>query len=239
MIEVVGKKIEKVSIDQVIEAEWNYKVEGAESDIKKLANSILKRGSAGVLAVREVEIDGDIKFETCDGNHRLRALRDELGVKFVYIENFGKISMDEAVLLTRSRNHNWFEDDKLKLANLMTEHVLSTHEINDLIDSLPESAQELEAYQNIANFEWQEPEKNESEGTGGDSNGSSYADQKTDIKLSVSEEVYNLWEKWLERCENITGLSNKERAFEFAVIEALNVPEEDLEGRSNEQDTDL
>lgn len=219
-------KIEVVPIDQLIEADWNYKVFGEDEDIKKLGRSIKARGSAGVLAVREVELEGNIKLEVCDGNHRFRALKDEVGVKKLVVENFGNISLDEAILIARSRNHQWFDDDKIQLAKLMTEEVLTKYDIDSLADMLPDSKADLEGFMNMATFDWSEPTENDLPPR--DSNDTS-SEQTKKLELYVPEEVYNIWHKWLDRCKNITGIESKERAFEFAVIEALNIPDEVLE----------
>lgn len=221
-------KLELVNISEVICAEWNYKKPGEEEDIKKLARSISKDNSAGVFAVREVEKDGDIKLEVMDGNHRFVAVRDELKWKKVPVENFGKIDDSHAATIARRRNYNWFEDDKLKLAELMSKTVLPNSDINELLEYMPESEEDFNAYINLSNFDWQEPEEKEpSIGEGGGDK-----EQKQKITLFVNEEVHNLWEKWLERCQEVSELMSEERAFEFAVIEALNVPEERLKGES-------
>lgn len=45
------------------------------------------------------------------------------------------------------------------------------------------------------------------------------------IELKVPEETYNLWLKWNEKCKELLGYDNESKAFEFAIIEAMNLPE--------------
>ena len=219
-------QVSEAEVSKLIHAEWNYKTDGTEEQIESLANAINRQKSCGVLAVREVEIKGETVLEVMDGNHRLSAIRDVLKWEKVPVENFGPLSQVEAIILTRQRNEQWFEDDKLKLANLFVDHVFPeiSHEELELI--LPENSQQLEIYSEMAAIDWSEPVlKGEEESESGEVE---FNNTKT-IRLNVNEEVYNLWLKWCERAKKITGLDNEQRAFEFAVIEALNVPEENLE----------
>jgi len=51
-------------------------------------------------------------------------------------------------------------------------------------------------------------------------------DQK--IELKVTEETYSVWVKWQERLKTCLDIDSESKAFEYAIIEALNVPEERL-----------
>jgi len=210
----------EVKVESLIPAEWNYKVTGTAQEIEKLSKSISKDGSSGVFAVREVESDGQTLYEVMDGNHRLEAIQ-LLNWETVHVENFGKISLAKAVTIARRRNHKWFEDDKLRLGQLMNEYVIPEYGIDDLIDFMPDTESDLLNFQNMANFDWTEPEIKADSATGLD-------EQKKEIKLMVCEEVFNLWEKWIERASESGYLSSQERAFEFAIVEAMNVPVEKL-----------
>jgi hypothetical protein len=212
-------QIVEVDIDLCIPAEWNYKKEGTEEEYEKLIKSITKDGSVGVLAAREVEEDGKTLFEIMDGNHRLEAA-NRMGWKKLPIENFGQISKADAITIARRRNHNWFEDDRLALMHLMNEEVLTEITVQELAEYMPESVEELEAYKNIAEFDWTPPEEKE-------------LSDKTEegfksIHIKMPEETYNLWLKWMDRLKENIGEVTEARAFEFAVIEAMNIPEEDL-----------
>ena len=218
-------KLMEVDSDQVVRADWNFKYDGTDEEIEKISKSIIKDGSAGVLAVRMIEVDGKPFFEVMDGNHRLEAIKRHLQWPKIRVENFGVISDAEAVMVATRRNHQYFADDKIKHAKLMNEVVFKEFTSEELQEFSHYTASELESFKHFAEFQWETPEEKESSGAGEGSGG----DKKQVIFLKVNQEVFNLWEKWLERAELITGLGNPERAFEFAVIEALNVPEEDLQ----------
>jgi len=214
----------EADVSDLIHADWNYKTDGTPEQIEKLMNAITEAGSCGVLAVREVKVGKEFKLEVMDGNHRLTAIQN-LGWKKVPIENFGRISKAKAVILTRQRNQNWFDDDRLKLANLFAIDVFPEFSMEHLSNILPETMESLESLKGLASVDWATPGSGDGDG-GGSSN--DYDPTVKKIFLRVPEETFNLWSKWLERCKDITGLGTPERAFEFAVIEALNVPEESL-----------
>ncbi len=218
-------QIAKAKVVDLIHADWNYKTDGTEEQIAKLMAAIAFQGSCGVLMVREIKQDGKIIFEVMDGNHRLTALK-KLGWEECPIENFGEISQADAIVYTRQRNEQWFEDDKLKLAVLFSNEVFAKHSPEYLATILPDSLESLHSFKALANVDWIPPNQ-ESEDEGGDG-GAPNLDKYKLVKIWVTEEVMNLWDKWLERAREITGLDSPARAFEFAVIEALNVPEENL-----------
>jgi hypothetical protein len=218
------RDIVKAKVADLHHAKWNYKTDGTQEQLEKLAKSIEKYGP-GVPAVRIAEDeDGKEFLEVMDGNHRLTALR-MLGIEEITIENYGHISQADAIILTRNRNQNWFEDDKLLLANLMVSHVFPETSMEELASFMPETVESLESLKLLGEAEWTPPTDNQDDNGGGSNND---LDNAKKIFLKVNEETFNLWNKWLERCESITGLDSQERAFEFAVIEALNVPEEML-----------
>lgn len=211
-------QIVRANTKDLIYADWNYKEPGTEEQIEKLAKSIAVDKSAGALAVREIIKDGVQLMEVIDGNHRLQAIRF-LGWEDVSVENFGEISIATAAVIARRRNHNWFDDDKLKLAKLFNDHVFKEYEISGLAEYMPESEESLEAYKKLAEFDWKEPEQKD---LGGE------VDGQKKVLIYISEETHNLWTKWRVRLKDCLGVEEEARAFEFAVIEALNVPEENL-----------
>jgi len=46
------------------------------------------------------------------------------------------------------------------------------------------------------------------------------------ITVNVSDETYELWEKWKKRVQKATGFDNDSKAMEFALVEAINTPKE-------------
>lgn len=143
--------ISEVEVGRLVPADWNFKVEATPEQLQKLANSIEKDRSAGVFAVRELP-DGSL--EVMDGNHRLAAIR-HAGWSTVYVENFGPISLAEAVLIARRRNYQWFDTDFVELANLVQNVVLPEYPVEDMIEFMPESLEELQALADLAEkWEW-------------------------------------------------------------------------------------
>lgn len=209
------KEVITLSLDQLVKAEWNYKTDGTEEQIQKLMNAIVEAGSCGVLMVRE--LSG--KHEVMDGNHRLEALR-RLNWTEVQCENFGKISKAKAVVLTRQRNQNWFDDDKIKLAKLLVDDVLTEYSKIELADILPETLESLDTLELLAISDWQTIEEKPKDELG------EPGEITKKVIVEVPEETFNLWLKWKERLKDLTEIDSDARAFEYAIIEAMNSPEE-------------
>jgi hypothetical protein len=98
-------------------------------------------------------------------------------------------------------------------------------DLSDLAATMPYTDQQLADMSKLLDFDWNdypaqarpESDRASSEPEGGKS-----------IELTVPEETYNVWEKWLNRCREILGYEKPEEAFEFAIVQALNIPEESL-----------
>ena len=135
-------------------ADWNYKVEVSEEQREKFRNSIEVDGSAGVLAVREFSEDGgEPVFEVIDGNHRLEEL-EKMGLTKIPCENFGEISIAKAVTIARRRNHEWFERDDVRYAEIFRDLVLPEYSIDDLDKFMPDTREQLESVEKFLDFDW-------------------------------------------------------------------------------------
>lgn len=210
----MNRPIIKVKIEQLVKAKWNYKTEGSPEIIQKLVKSATYQKSIGILAVREI---GKNKYEVIDGNHRLDALK-VLGIKEIQVENFGKISKAQAVLISKQRNMIWFEDDNIKFAEIFKNDILKEITIDELEQMLPMSKEELEGLEKLFDFDWQQF-NNAAE--------PQLSDKKT-IKIDVTEEVFSMWEQWKNKCEKLLGYKEDSKCFELAIVEALNIPDESL-----------
>jgi hypothetical protein len=199
--------VEKVNIDKLIKADWNYKTDGTDEQINKLINSIKYDNSAGVLAVREL---GD-KLEVIDGNHRLEALR-RMNMQEVQVENFGALSKAKAILVARRRNHVWFDDDLLSFSELLKNDVLPEIALDDIKNILPDSTAEIDNMLALGKFDWEEPTLNEPK----DNDGNKV------IKVKVTEEVFKMWQEWVQFCAEQNNFKSESEAFEFAIVEAKN-----------------
>jgi len=200
-------------------------------------NFIERNGSAGVLAVRELEIDGTLFYEVMDGNHRIDAL-DILNWGSVRVENFGVISKAEAITLARRRTE-WFDTDELAYAELLAKDVVPEIDVELLASFMPQSQQEIIDQMNLLDFNWEafdpdgkkleeaEALADDKEEDQPESVSNAETDYK-DIHLRVPNEVYIEWLRWRKRCEELLGYSSDFKAFEFAVVEANNLPDESL-----------
>ena len=200
-----------MNINDLVKADWNYKTDGTEEQIQKLMNSITEDSSVGVLAVREIEDN----FEVIDGNHRLEAVT-RLGWKKIPCENFGGITKAKAITIARRRNHKWFEDDLMSYAEIFSDTVLSEYSIEELEKFMPDTKEEMEDLKDLLNFDWDKYNTPEEE----------QDDFKT-LTLKLPESVYVLWLEWKGKSSEITGSDSEINAFEYAIVEALNIPEKD------------
>lgn len=152
-----------VEISELYPADWNYKTEDVPEYVRtKFKNSIVQDGSAGVLAVRQIE--GRDGYEVMDGNHRLDILT-ELGTQGIPVENFGLISEAEAITIAARRNHEWYPADPLKWADVLSNTVLKEFSFEALDEFMPQTRDILEQAadlldQDLSNVEF--PEYDES-----------------------------------------------------------------------------
>lgn len=213
-------QIVDIDIDDVIGADWNYKTDGTPEQIEQLKRSIEKHGSCGVFAVREL---GD-QFEVMDGNHRLRAVR-EMGWKKVPCENFGKIKKSFAIVIARSRNYNWFSDDVFKLQKIYQEEVFKDYNIDELAGFMPDSKGFMESLAALGELPWDKARNTDTSYSNAPPEGF------VELKIKIPSETMAVWDKLKERYNKALGEDQPDyRVLEFALIEAMNVPEEALQG---------
>jgi hypothetical protein len=202
-------RIEEVSVGRLIPAKWNYKKTGTPEIAQKLAASIRRDRSAGVLAVRVL----GKSLEVMDGNHRLDAVK-LLEWPTVMVENFGKITQAEAVLLAQRRNHQWFEDDTVALSALFKNVVLPKFDLETLEEFMPFNKTGLESLAKLCDFDWKSVDQNPDDHV---------ADR---LSFPMSDELRGAWEKWLAIAEQKIGEgTSKLDAFELALKTAIAVHE--------------
>ena len=206
-------QIVEIDTKELFPAKWNYKTDGTPEQIQKLCNSIKEDRSAGVIAVREM--NGG--FEVIDGNHRLKAVK-KLRWKEVPCENFGEISKAKAITIARRRNHKWFDDDIIAYAEIFKTDVLDEYTIDQLEPFMPDTKEEMENLEKLLDFDWSQFE----------SNGEFEKEELKTVKIVVNEDVYENWLNWKAKCQDILGYESESKCFEFAIIEAMNLPDESL-----------
>ena len=209
-------EIIKLKPSAIIAAKWNYKTDGTRAQIEKLKASIKRDKSAGIIAVRMISKK---RFEIIDGNHRLKALQ-ELKWNPIICENYGKISLAEAILIARRRNRIWFADDEIAFAKLYAQEIRDQIGIDELDHFMGESRKELEALALMSEIDWDALN---------DASDPASRDGVRTIKLLVDAKLFTLWELWITKVRKIYGSEQTEaRAFEIALAEALNMPEDSL-----------
>lgn len=142
-------KIEKVAIDDVEPNDYNPK-EKDTPEYRNVVESIRVNGLKQPIFVREV--DGNDKYVIVDGEQRYTAAK-ELGYGEIYVYNLGKISEAEAKSLTI-----WFEVQvpfmEIELAPLVVE-------LNELNFTLPYTDRQIEDFENLVKFDFNEAYKDE------------------------------------------------------------------------------
>jgi hypothetical protein len=202
----------------LIKAEWNYKDPGEHEDIEKLAASIKHDRSAGVLAVREMPESNPRVYEVIDGNHRLEAL-DLVGWEEIPCENFGLLPLHEAITVSTRRNHNWFKDDVVALANLFKNEVIPHIPIEDLIAFMPQTETDFNNMVKLSDFSWDNFNSTSDDKSSGldiappidpTYNESDYKD----IYLKMPVELFERWETVKESIKSDKGLKSDVAVFE-------------------------
>jgi hypothetical protein len=186
-----GTEIKTIAVSKLRPAEWNYKLTATHEQREKLKASILEDKSAGVLAVRHL---GRGIYEVIDGNHRLEVIQ-ELEWERAVCENFGKISLADAVLISRRRNTIWFESNEVVFGELLATEVLKEYTLEEIAPFMEESIEDLQAMVDVVmeDFSW---ENIEDENKGG--NGKTEQDALKDYVFTLDQPTYEQFRE-LER----------------------------------------
>ena len=99
---------------------------------------------------------------------------------------------------------------KMKKGNLISE-ISKEFDMKDLAASIPDSEDD---------FDWEELKDETEEVTG--------EEFSNLISFKVCDITFSHWEELKARVEKMGGYASDSKVFEFAVIEALNIPEECL-----------
>jgi len=135
-------------IDQLVEADWNYKEEDEDKEIK-LMNNIKQNGQVENLIIRELDTGF---YEVVNGNHRLKVMR-RLNQDHVFCYNFGKITDSQAKRIAIETNETRFESDNVKLAQLVKD-ISVDFTFDDLAESMPYNQEELNNFVDLLDFDW-------------------------------------------------------------------------------------
>tara|TARA_R110002051_G_scaffold119328_1_gene192812 strand:- start:1717 stop:2352 length:636 start_codon:yes stop_codon:yes gene_type:complete len=199
----------EVPIDKLVKADWNYKTEDDKKQ-EKLKENIKRNGQIENILIRELDTG---YYEVVNGNHRLSVLK-ELKFEKVYTYNLGKINQSQAIRIAIETNETKFETDTIELAERIKE---ISSVFDDLDLTLPYTEQELENFRTLSDFNWEDFE--------GDGKGEDF-DKK--ITITVSQDILDRWNELKNKFNGVLGYDNESKVFEFAIIEALNIPTESI-----------
>lgn len=212
----MGKKRNKVGFIEIatsklIKADWNYKTED-ENKSEKLKENIKRNGQVENILIRELDTGF---FEVVNGNHRLDVFKD-LGIENVMSYNLGTITQQQAIRIAIETNETKFDIDSILLADRIKE-ISSEFELMDLAKTLPYSEKDIENYSKLTEFDWEQYS---------DKNIDTLDDVEFDktISIKVTNETFKRWLELKDKLQGIIGYDNESKVFEFAVIEALNIP---------------
>lgn len=201
---------EIINVDQLVKAEWNYKTNDEKLQ-EKLINNLKRNGVILNINVREID---DGKYEVIDGNHRLDAMQ-KLNIKEVVARNHGKITLAQATRISIELNETQHAADVYKLRDSV-DHILTEFDKDEFLETAPYDENEIDNLLNIRHYDLD----------GGDPSGIDDDDEESNfdftIKVNVTKSTFEMWESWKEYIKSTSGWDNESKAFEFALIEAVN-----------------
>jgi len=211
----VKKGFTDIEVSKLVKAEWNYKEED-ENQTKKLIENFKRNGQVENIQIRELENN---KYEVVNGNHRLDVM-NELKMKKCHVFNYGVISLSNAKRIAIETNETKFQTNSFKLGEIIKE-ISAEVNLDELEKTMPYSADEMQNMIEVLDFDW-----NTFEDDGVEIDNVESFDNTISVK--VSEETYKTWIELKKRMKEITGYDNESKVFEFAIVEALNLPLESL-----------
>lgn len=203
-----------IDINKLVKADWNYKEEN-EKLTEKLLENMKRNGQIENILIRELDTGF---YEVVNGNHRLDVMKI-LKIKKVHSYNFGKIKLPQAQRIALETNETKFESDSIKMAELITS-LTKEFPADDLVQTMPYTMDEISNMGELVDFDFNEFETKEEVDTFGDNKFTN------EIKIKVSHETFKRWEELQSKMLDLLGYENESKVFEFAIIEALNIPDE-------------
>lgn len=184
-----------IPVDKLVYADWNYKVDDKQMS-EKLRNNINRNGQVENVIVRELD---DGMYEVVNGNHRLTVIK-ELGCEEVVCCNLGKISKVQAQRIAIETNETKFENDKIKLAQLINE-IMDSYDVSDLQKTLPFTERKMDEMKSLFDWKWQS----------GDLSSDEF--EQYELNLSLPNDLYKQWIEWM--------VSSKSESAEDAIEKAV------------------
>lgn len=209
----------EVDVNDLVKADWNYKNEDVLLS-EKLKSNIKLNGQIENIIIYLLPTGF---YCILNGNHRYDVLK-ELNYTKVMCYNMGAISDSKAKRIAVETNESRFATDNIKLAEIISE-IGKEFATEDLISTMPYSEDEINGFNNLLNFNWQQFNNDSSSSdTVSDNLSSSDTDiSTTDLKIVVTNEVFVLWKEWKTRLSKLypEDKITDNKALEFALAEAI------------------
>lgn len=217
--EIVPLGFTDMKVSLLVKADWNYKTEDAQKS-EDLLENLKRNGQIENLLVRELKTGF---YEVVNGNHRLDVMKI-LKMETAHVYNLGECTIQHAQRIAIETNETKFGVDNLKLSGLIKE-LSAEFSMEDLVKTLPYSQEELLDMEKLTDFDWEQfedTEESEEVDTFSDS------EFNHEIKIKVTHETNERWKELKDRINTLQGYDNESKVFEFAIIEALNIPIESI-----------
>lgn len=205
-----------LSLEKLVKASWNYKMEDEALSAKLLAN-LKRNGQIENLVVRELPTGF---YEIVNGNHRydvLQHIARETGSDEVMCYNLGSIGEAAAQRIAIELNETRYQTDTLRLSELLNE-ISEFFTVEDMQSSLPYSPEELERLMKLQDYNWEQFNELAKDAEAKSDNEKNYDDLLTIRFTPLGKEA---WEAWKQHCSTDLGLERDEDVFERACREAL------------------
>tara|TARA_R110002167_G_scaffold109315_2_gene278682 strand:- start:6998 stop:7660 length:663 start_codon:yes stop_codon:yes gene_type:complete len=207
-----------VNTSDLVKADWNYKEENAEQTLK-LVENFKRNGQVENIQIRELE---DGRYEVVNGNHRLDVMKS-IEMKKCHAYNYGEISKAEAQRIAIETNETRFATNAIKLGETL-EEISGTFSIDEMAKTMPFKEEEISNMIETLNFDWEQFDATDDDAI--DLEAEDVFDNT--IKIKVSKDTFQRWLELRKRMLELNGYDNESKVFEFAIIEALNIPVESL-----------
>lgn len=218
------EKFQLLDIEKCVKADWNYKNED-EALTEKLISNMKRNGQIENILVRVLDTGF---FEVVNGNHRLECMV-RLGAKKVIAYNLGKISGEEARRIAIETNETKYQTDPIKLAQLIDE-LSKTYNLDDLVQSLPYSQQEIENFINMHNHSLDDILPKDEKPLDGNHEAGSPKRPENELFFKLNDDALELWRQWKEVMKEETGEDCSDyNSFVTALDQAVKYVQEERE----------
>lgn len=204
----LAKGFVEVSLDNLVECDWNYKkISVDESDpyydreehlMNALEENFKRNGQIENIIIRKLETGF---YEVVNGNHRLKVAK-RLGWNTLMCYNLGEVSQAYAMRVAIETNETKFKSDELKLAERLRE-VEAEFGFDDMLDTMPYTDDELDKFDKLLNFDWDDLQDQEDKKTPDQGDNSPTDDDFRVLRYDLPKAVADQFEYQLDRFKKI------------------------------------